>query len=243
MWTRCLSAVIVAAFAAGLSVGPATAAVVELSPDGSDSVSLDNVMANDDTVRVGDKDFDFRSTSYQANGGAALPADSDILLRGSDDADGDFGLQFQLNGFRVGSNQSVDALVQFEVTANKPGLMIDGVSMTYNGGAATGTGVATISENALFEEGGSPALSENLGVADQPDPGSDQLQDEASLIEPSKSIFITKDIGTSGHTDGTADISGFTQHFSQVPEPTSLALFGTGLVLLGSAGRRRRQQQ
>lgn len=224
-----------ALFLAVALASPVQADIIELNPDGSDSINLAAVLDGDNIVRVGDKDFDFRVPTFQASGGAVAPTSSSIDLFGSQNPAGDFGLKFQLNGFNVASGQSVDGLLEFTVTANDPNLVINDVEMIMQGGASAGTGVATIVEGVQFAQNGAPALEENLFVADTP--GFNQLQDAAFLISPSKSIFVSKDIGVSGGTNGSAQISAFTQHFSQIPEPATAALFALGgLVMI----RRRR---
>lgn len=236
------------AVAAGavIGLGSAQAAIMELDPDGSDNVNLAAVLDGDNTVRVGDKDFDFQEPTFQANGGASQPSASDINLFGSTNTAGDFGLKFQFNGFNVGTNQSgngqsVDGLLEFTVTANDPNLVINDVSMSLTGGASAGTGSASIVEGVQTEEGGSALLDENLFVADNP--GFDRLEDEAFLSETQNSIFVTKDIGVSSGTDGSAQISTFRQHFSQIPEPASAALLATGIGLVAAGQRRQRRDR
>jgi hypothetical protein len=52
-------------------------------------------------------------------------------------------------------------------------------------------------------------------------------------------IHVSKDIGVNGSAEGLATISGVTNNFSEVPEPATMLLLGSGLVGLAGFARRR----
>jgi len=204
---------------------------IVLDPAGTNGVSLTNLLEGDSII-VGDKLFSDFEAVFSAGGLATLPASGDIHIFGSQNTNGDYGIRFNMTGFNVASGDSKNATIQFAVTATDPNLFINDVSMTLTGGAAAGSGVASIVEGVFDQKNGAPFLQsgQNLFVGDSA--SFDQLFDEDFLTEAAKSIWVVKDIGVAGNQQGIAHISDFTQHFSQVPEPASIVLFLGGAALI-----------
>ena len=67
------------------------------------------------------------------------------------------------------------------------------------------------------------------------------LFDEA-FFDPQSIIVVEKNILIAGDFVGDfVSLDVFEQHFSQVPEPSTLILFGSGLAVLGFMAWRRRK--
>jgi len=211
-------------------------------------VNLETVVGQDLTLQVGDKLFydDEWFSSPQAIGGAILPSIGAIDVSASVSTEGYFGLQFNIVGFQVNSGQAANFNLGFDVwvSDDQPDLFINDVHMDLIGGGAAGNGNASITEavsdasgnNVLVDEAGNE-VSTLFVVAN--DDLFDQREDWAYVSPLQKQISVFKDIGVSGGNEGSAKISVFTQHFSQVPEPATMALFALGGVTM-IAGRRRK---
>jgi hypothetical protein len=141
------------------------------------------------------------------------------------------------DSWHAGVNQSNDIAISFNVTAGS-GFKIDDVSGALTGGV-TGNGTILLdktltSTSPPFVDGPLQGCIPNLvgctaGFVDQ------------LLTTPTVSLHVLDDTILTGN-NGTADLSIIDNQFSQigVPEPTTLALLGVGLLGLRMVRRRRR---
>jgi hypothetical protein len=135
-------------------------------------------------------------------------------------------------------------LVGFTVTVNPGGALITDLSLSMFGAGFVGTGVVTVAETYClgdtFSDGcahGTPGSL--LTILDS---STSKLFDHASFAGVTE-IDVMKDIELLGGTDGSAALlSGVENQFSETtttPEPGSLVLFGSGIVCLAGALRRK----
>jgi hypothetical protein len=132
----------------------------------------------------------------------------------------------------VTSFQTQDSSLIYTVTSLSSQI-IDAV-LSEAGTGATGTGVATVGET-LISNGGS------LSVSCPPCAPSTVTE----TFAPIGSLLVVTDIGVSAGTEGTAFQSDVGNAFSQlsvVPEPGTMALLGTALIMTaGLPGLRQRR--
>lgn len=208
------------------------------------ATSLQTLFDGDD-ITVGDKLFFNWTLINLVSTDPSLDPDFDLIeVTGLNDQPLNPGLHFDVNGQLVATDLNfVDLTFGFSVAtlSGKPLIKDNSLEITehlfdpFNFG-----GLITIVEN-IFDPAGA-TLGEKWVYADYLF-GEFQLFDSAdfntqSLIHVEKNIFVGGDFDFD-----YVSLDSFEQRFSQVPEPTTMLLFGTGIVGVVGAARRKKKYQ
>ena len=142
----------------------------------------------------------------------------------------------------VGSGETQDELLGFTVTVNPGGAPITDASLAILGAGFFGTGSVSVAETLclgdLFSDNCAHGTTKSLFVFSNS--AGTKLTDQIDFSGVTE-IDVRKDIELIGGANGTAALSGVQNNFSEgtVPEPSSMVLFGSGV--LGLAGVLRRK--
>ena len=219
------------------------AQVTNLSNGGS--ISFAYLTNSTVSVLIGDKlfgNFSFQYLSTDTNTSDAL-VPADLVLSALSNQAG-FGVSIQLVGFSAQGMDTDDITLTFSAQVTNPYNLISGVDLAINGGA-TGMGDASVSENIYtygIGDGNIANLFANITAS------SATPEDYVTFSTPQAMIWIEKDLSVSGEPDGIACgnpasnyaiISIVDQTFTQIPEPSTLALLGAGMAGLLVVRRRK----
>ncbi len=209
--------------------------------DNCPTTTLDNYLGAGYSCGINDKTFSDFQYSYSSNPpGSGIPAGGVTVTPIT--TSGNPGLQFSAGWFAsTGSVTEMDSLIQYQVNVNPDGTLITDLSLSIDGVGFSGTGAVFVDETAclgavLPDCSGGQIVT--LSVYDSSE-GS-KLFDEVTFSGVTE-ISMVKDISVQAGTDGDARLGSVTNQFSegQVPEPSSIILFGSGV--LGVAGMLRRK--
>lgn len=185
-------------------------------------------------VEIGDKLFSDFSVSFSANNAFTC---SDLQLTALSNQVG-FGISFSGPMSALG-NVTKDVVFRFSVAVTNSSQLISDVHLDYNG-TVNGAGFSTVTETVLTGGFGGTLIDQinvfNLGGTNF------QLSAAANLPTPEQKIYIEKDVIFGGGAAGNQNasfISIIDQTFSQVPEPSTMLLAVTGLVILLFGKRRK----
>ena len=204
--------------------------------------TLDNYLGSGFSCGIDDKTFSSFMYSGTSNPpGFGLPAGSVAVTPIT--TPGNPGFQFSAGWFASTSSGILeeDSIIQYSVNVNQGGNPITDLSLSIAGVGWTGTGAVVVDETACL---GAmlPACSggtiETLSVYSSS--SGSKLFDSLTFTGVSE-IDLSKDISVQAGTNGSASLSLVTNQFpeGQVPEPSSILLFGSGVLALAGVLRRK----
>src|ERR1022692_3141588 len=203
--------------------------------------TYDNYLVSGFSSTNGDKTFFNWSYTSSASGGAALIPPSGVAVTPITTPNNP-GFLFS-SGFGVISNQIQDEFVDFTVRVNLGGHAIDDITLLQLGSGFTGTGSASVAETVClgdtFADGCLHGTIATLSTVDN-----STLVKLSDLITfaPVRVIDVVKDLELFGGPNGSAFVSGVENQFSEVPEPSTLLMLGTGIVGLTVILRRKQNK-
>ncbi|MEX2317119.1 MAG: PEP-CTERM sorting domain-containing protein [Pirellulales bacterium] len=194
-----------------------------------DPVLLSTLHNNPDgEILVGDKLF---SRFFYSAVGDMPPVDR-VNVTPIQDDDGNWGIRFTapfIDFIDLVGNAGSDATIVYRVEALNESQLISDVHMAGNPALLGTTGSASVVET--FED-------HEIVLKIFDDFGNIQLTDFALLPQPVRFLDVQKNILLAAG-NGSATLSILDQTFSQVPEPTAIALVMIGLALGSCCVRRR----
>ncbi len=243
--SRTLKSLAVIAALACLTVRPASAALVNLTPAGGNgstsgaSVLLSDLIADvTGGATVGDKVF----TGFSYSKIGDMPNANQINVLGIKDASGNWGITFHGSFLDLPGGGASDALIRYMVEVDflnaQLGTRITDAHVNIGGVGAGPGGFLSVDESFAGRNETLSAFFSRLG------PTTDAQLSDFTVFNPSATkLNVTKDILALAADNSTqlTRATAVDQSFSQtpIPEPTTVCLLGmTGLALFG-VGRRR----
>jgi hypothetical protein len=176
-------------------------------------------------------EFDVTGLAY---GGMLEPTSDSILIQGGQDNDtGNLGIRFLLN-WETGSNQLINAAINFKVSAAYDHCCIENATLMLKATDITGTGLVGATESIYDADFLGNCLA-SLATSSQADDLGAFLTDSSDfsvngIPSPAKEIWIRTGITIQGGTNGTASLYEVSMLYGHIPEPATVLLLGFGSV-------------
>jgi len=218
---------------------------------GGGSVNFSNLVANSQwtglSVMIGDKlfgNFGFQFVDQDMNSGDQI-VPADLVLSALSNQVG-FGVSIQLPLVSQGPVLK-DMKLFFTAQVTNSNNLISDLHLDYTG-SASGYGVSQVAES-VFTNGFGTGLLTSLALTETAagyNPSSGQTN--VTFVPPQSKLWIEKDVFVDGNLSDTPDgnspfdiasITIIDQTFSQIPEPSTMALLGAGMAGLLIVRRRK----
>ena len=206
------------AVALALAYAPASRAQIVLGP----SISLSDLTNGEDLI-VGDKQFtDFSiSGDFQASQVSVIPISEN----------GNFGIRF--SGPFVAGDNAMDMILGYKVSVTNSPDLISAANLLFNG-TVVGPGLAEVVEQVFTNNNEFAGQMYVFASAT-----TNKLFDSLAIQPPQTLLTLSKDVIVEATLPAFATISTIDQSFTQVPEPSTVALMAAGFAGLVCLRRRR----
>ena len=183
-------------------------------------------------------DKTFSNFTYSTSGTDLMPASSITV----NPLNTPFNPGFLFNApWGVGAGHTQDSLIGFTANVNAGGNLIDDLSLNMFGAGILGTGQVSVVETYCAGD----TFADNCANGTEGTlltilNSSTSILHASATFGPVKIVDVMKDITLLGGSNGSASlVSGVQNNFSEVPEPGSLVLLGSGVIGLAGVLRRR----
>jgi hypothetical protein len=190
------------------------------------SISLASLTNSGADLIAGDKEFDNFTISgdFTASQVSVTPIQEN----------GNFGIQ--LSGTFVASGQTEDLILGYQVSVTNSSDLISVANLQFDGQVSSGTGLAEVVEQVFTNI--PPSFYGQMSVFATTT--TNQLSASLPIVPPQSFLSINKDVELTAVLPANSSVSTIEQTFTQVPEPSTVALVVAGFSSLFLLRRRSR---